>query len=279
MNRKKIGYTILVCFLISWIVFYAVAYSEPLKNLFGIESGLDIYGTVQSEAEAGNADRKLEVSEHADSGEDKKNTYEQENKLLIAEQTNEDQYMTSRGEANRASNEKPKAVSEHPKTAVIKDEPDNSESMNINTDTTQEASLAVGSRSTVPAEEEQETTDVAGDLDLLARLITAEAQGEPYEAQVAVGAVVMNRVESSSWPDSIEGVIYQVIDGYYQFTPVDNGWIDKPAQEQSIKAVREVLGGADPTKGAQFYYDDTTTNPWILEKTVSVQIGHMIFAY
>ncbi len=279
MNRKKIRYTILVCVLISGIVFSAVDYSEPLRNLYGIDSGLDKYGTVQSGAEAENADRRLEVTDHADSGKDKKNTYEPENRLFIAEQTNEDQYMTSRGEANRASNEKPKAISEQPKTAVIKDEPDKSESMNINADTTQEASPVAGSRSAVPAEEEQETTDVAGDLDLLARLITAEAQGEPYEAQVAVGAVVMNRVESSSWPNSIEGVIYQVIDGYYQFTPVVNGWIDKPAQEQSIKAAREVLVGADPTKGAQFYYDDTTTNPWILEKTVSVQIGHMIFAF
>ena len=117
------------------------------------------------------------------------------------------------------------------------------------------------------------------DLDLLARLITAEAQGEPYDAQVAVGAVVMNRVKSSDWPNTIKEVIYQNINGYYQFTPVVNGWIDKPAEAESIKAAKAALSGADPTNGAQFYYDDKVTNTWILAKPVSAQFGHMIFAF
>lgn len=117
------------------------------------------------------------------------------------------------------------------------------------------------------------------DLDLLARLITAEAQGEPYEAQVAIGAVVMNRVQSSAWPNTIKDVIYQNINGYVQFTPVSNGWIDKPAQPEAIKAAKEALNGSDPTNGAQFYYDDKCTNTWILAKSVSRQIGHMIFAF
>jgi spore germination cell wall hydrolase CwlJ-like protein len=117
------------------------------------------------------------------------------------------------------------------------------------------------------------------DLDLLARLITAEAQGEPYEAQVAVGAVVMNRVESGLWAATIADVIYQNINGYYQFTPVVNGWIDKPAEPESIKAAEAAMSGTDPTNGAQFYYDDQSTNTWILSKTVSIQIGHMIYAY
>ncbi|MDF2654442.1 MAG: hypothetical protein K0R19_916 [Bacillota bacterium] len=117
------------------------------------------------------------------------------------------------------------------------------------------------------------------ELDLLARLITAEAQGEPYEAQVAVGAVVLNRVKSGVWPDSVREVIYHNVGGYYQFTPVVNGWIDKPAQASCIKAAKAALSGEDPTKGAQFYYDDSTTNEWILSKTVSIKIGHMIFAF
>ena len=117
------------------------------------------------------------------------------------------------------------------------------------------------------------------ELDLLARLITAEAQAEPYEAQVAVGAVVINRVQSGSWPNSIKEVIYQNINGYYQFTPVVNGWIDKPAESEAVKAAKAALSGADPTSGAEFYYDDTTTNEWILAKKVSIQIGHMIFAF
>lgn len=117
----------------------------------------------------------------------------------------------------------------------------------------------------------------AEDLDLLARLIHAEAQGEPYQAKVAVGAVVLNRIGPFS--DSIRNVIYQNIDGYYQFTPVENGWINKPAGADSIKAAKEALSGVDPTNGALFYYDNQTTNEWILAKPVSVRFGNMIFAY
>lgn len=116
-------------------------------------------------------------------------------------------------------------------------------------------------------------------LDLLARLITAEAQGEPYEAQVAIGAVVLNRIESGVWADTIKGVIYQKSGEYYQFTPVVNGWIDKPATTEAIQAAKDALNGADPSNGSQFYYDDKCTNEWILAKPVSIQIGHMIFAY
>lgn len=123
------------------------------------------------------------------------------------------------------------------------------------------------------------TSGYAYDLDLLARLITAEAQGEPYKAQVGVGAVVMNRVKSSDWPNTIKDVIYQEIDGYYQFTPVVNGWIDKPADPQCIEAAKDAINGVDPTNGAQFYYDDSVTNQWILAKPVSAQFGDMVFAY
>lgn len=117
------------------------------------------------------------------------------------------------------------------------------------------------------------------ELDLLARLITAEAQAEPYEAKVAVGAVVMNRVKSGEFPNSISKVIYQKINGYDQFTPVVNGWINKPAQADCIKAAKEAMNGSDPSGGALFYYDNKSTNPWMLEKPVSTQIGNMIFAY
>lgn len=140
-----------------------------------------------------------------------------------------------------------------------------------------EPQKAVSAASAAPAEKTD--SGYESDLDLLARLITAEAQGEPYEAKVAVGAVVMNRVQSGSWPDTIQGVIYQKINGYDQFTPVANGWIDKPAQAESIKAAAAALKGADPTGGAEFYYDDSTTNSWILGKPISVQIGSMIYAF
>lgn len=119
----------------------------------------------------------------------------------------------------------------------------------------------------------------ASDVDLLARLIMAESQGEPYDAKVAVGAVVVNRVQSGQWADSISKVIYQKFNGYYQFTPVENGWIDKPANADCIKAAKEALSGQDPSNGAIFYYDNSTTNQWILAKQVATKIGTMTFTY
>lgn len=119
----------------------------------------------------------------------------------------------------------------------------------------------------------------AEDLDLLARLIMAETQSEPYDAKVAVGAVVMNRVESGLFTDTVRGVIYQKYGEYYQFTPVANGWIDRPANADCINAAKDALNGVDPTNGALWYYDDSTTNQFMLAKKVSVKIGHMVFAY
>ncbi len=133
--------------------------------------------------------------------------------------------------------------------------------------------LDVGQRLAVPA------AVSTADLDLLSRLIMAEAQGEPYQAKVAVGAVVMSRVSSGLFADSVNGVIYQKINGYYQFTPVVNGWINKPADSDSINAAKEALNGVDPTNGALWYYDDSTTNPFMLAKKVAIKISNMVFAY
>jgi LysM repeat protein len=115
------------------------------------------------------------------------------------------------------------------------------------------------------------------DLDLLARLVTAEAQDQPYGAQVAVAAVVVNRVKSSEFPNTISAVINQKIDGYYQFTPVLNGWINKPATETAKKAAKEALYGSDQSKGALFYFDDTATNKWLWSKPITARIGGMVF--
>lgn len=149
--------------------------------------------------------------------------------------------------------------------------------------------LDIGQRLTVPAPASvtktpapmptETTAYSATDLDLLSRLIMAEAQGEPYNAKVAVGAVVMNRVSSGLFADTVNGIIYQNINGYYQFTPVVNGWINKPANSDSINAAKDALNGVDPTNGALWYYDDTTTNQFMLAKKVSIKISHMIFAY
>ncbi len=85
-----------------------------------------------------------------------------------------------------------------------------------------------------------------GDLDLLARLISAEARGEPYEGQVAVGAVVLNRVEHPSFPNSIAGVIYQP----GAFSCLDDGQFNEPVAESAYRAARDAMNGWDPSGGA-----------------------------
>ena len=119
----------------------------------------------------------------------------------------------------------------------------------------------------------------SSDLDLLARLITAEATGQPYNAMVGVGAVVINRVKDSRFPNTISAVIYDKSGGYYQFTPVQNGWINKPASELARKAAYDALHGNDPTKGSVFFFDDSATNKWLWSKSIRAWIGKMVFAY
>lgn len=115
------------------------------------------------------------------------------------------------------------------------------------------------------------------EVDLLARLITAEAKGEPYHAMVAVGAVVVNRVQSREWPNSITSVINHVSGGYHQFTPVKNGYINHPATSDAIKAAWAALYDSDPSNSAMFYFDDSSTNEWLWSKTVTARIGRMVY--
>jgi spore germination cell wall hydrolase CwlJ-like protein len=116
------------------------------------------------------------------------------------------------------------------------------------------------------------------EVDLLARLINAEAESEFYDAKVAVGAVVVNRVQNPDWPSTITSVIYQKIGEYYQFTPVKNGQISKPATDSSIKAAWAALYGSDPSNDAIFYFDDSSTNQWMWSKPITARIDSMIFA-
>jgi N-acetylmuramoyl-L-alanine amidase len=118
-----------------------------------------------------------------------------------------------------------------------------------------------------------------GDHDLMARLITAEAESEPYNAKVAVGAVVLNRIKDSRFPNTIKDVIYEKSNGYYQFTPVENGWIYKPASESAKQAAYDALNGKDPSNGALFYFDDSATNKWLWSKPLAARIGRMVFVY
>ncbi len=117
----------------------------------------------------------------------------------------------------------------------------------------------------------------SSELDLLARLIEAEAGGESYQAKVAVGGVVVNRVQSPDWPNTVKKVINHVAGGYYQFTPVKNGMIKKSASADSVKAAKAALSGSDPSKGALFYFDDSSTNAWLWAKTKTAYIGRMVF--
>lgn len=144
------------------------------------------------------------------------------------------------------------------------------------------ASTSTASTNTVAPKAVSSTAAIsytAADVDLLARLIEAEAQGEPYSAKVAVGAVVVNRVQDSRFPKTIGSVIYQKDGGYYQFSPVLNGWINKPASQDSINAAYEALNGTDPTNGALYYFDDSTTNTWLWSKTVALRVANMVFSY
>ena len=114
------------------------------------------------------------------------------------------------------------------------------------------------------------TASQSGDLYLLARLISAEARGEPYVGQVAVGAVVLNRVDHPSVPNSISGVIYQP----GAFSCLDDGQFNEPVAESAYRAAQEALNGYDPSYGAIYYFNPATaTSRWIWSRPLIVTIG------
>lgn len=113
------------------------------------------------------------------------------------------------------------------------------------------------------------------ELSLLARLVSGEARGEPYIGQVAVAAVVLNRVRSNDFPDTVSGVIFQpgafdaVWDGQFDMTPTDS----------AVRAARDAMNGWDPTGGCTYYYNPSTaTNEWIWSRQVQLTIGRHAFA-
>lgn len=112
-------------------------------------------------------------------------------------------------------------------------------------------------------------------LYLLARIISAEARGEPYEGQVAVGAVVLNRVRHPSFPNSLSGVIYQ--NG--AFTAIVDGQFDQPISSSAYRAARDAMNGWDPSGGAIYYYNPVkSTSKWIFSRPVIKTIGNHVFA-
>lgn len=118
----------------------------------------------------------------------------------------------------------------------------------------------------------------SGEVTLLAKLIEAEAAGESMQAKIAVGAVVVNRVQSGDWATTITGVINQKFGEYYQFTPVKIGTIDNTPSNASKKAAWIAMFGSDPSNGASFYFDQTSKNQWLWSKPLTAQLDHMVFA-
>lgn len=115
----------------------------------------------------------------------------------------------------------------------------------------------------------------ADELDLLARLVAAEAEGEPYAGQVAVAAVILNRVHSPQFPNSISGVAYQPL----AFESVGNGliWRRQPSAE-AYNAARDALNGWDPTYGSLFFWNPSKpVSRWIWTRQIVVRIGNHVF--
>lgn len=112
-------------------------------------------------------------------------------------------------------------------------------------------------------------------IQLLARIISAEARGEPYTGQVAVGAVVLNRVAHPSFPNTISGVIYQP----GAFTAIVDGQFNAAIAMSCYNAARDAMNGWDPTGGSIYYYNPAkTTNKWIYSRPVVTRIGKHVFA-
>ena len=117
-------------------------------------------------------------------------------------------------------------------------------------------------------------TSSSTDLNLIARAVYGEARGEPYTGQVAVAAVILNRVKSSSFPNTIAGVIYQS----GAFDCVADGQINLTPNQSAYNAARDALNGWDPTYGCLFYYNPrTATSKWMLSRTIKLNIGNHAF--
>ena len=123
---------------------------------------------------------------------------------------------------------------------------------------------------TVTTSSSSSNTSNTSDLNLLTRIIYAEARGEPYTGQVAIGAVVLNRVKHNSFPNSISGVIYQP----GAFTAVADGQVNLSPNDTARKAANDAMNGWDPTHSAIYYFNPSTaTNKWIWSRPATITIG------
>lgn len=139
----------------------------------------------------------------------------------------------------------------------------------------QDKSIVKASSTTTPKAKTENISISDSDIDLLARIVRAEAQTEPFEGKVAVADVVLNRVESQQFPDTIKEVIYAP----GQFQPVSNGEINKPADEESIEAVYVALTdqGEIDHDSLFFYNPDIATSRWLDSRQTTVVIGDHVF--
>lgn len=138
----------------------------------------------------------------------------------------------------------------------------------------QVGSLTLAALGITSASSSSTASSSGGNIDLLARLISAEARGEPYEGQVAVGAVVLNRVKHPSFPNSVSGVIFQ----HEAFSCVADGQFNEPVSESAYRAARDALNGWDPSGGAIYYFNPAkATSSWIWSRPAIVTIGDHIF--
>lgn len=144
---------------------------------------------------------------------------------------------------------------------------------------TRRAYVAAHPQLTINRQQIIETRFNQQEVEWLARIIMAEAEGEPYLGQLAVGAVILNRVQSRDFPNSIHGVIFDKWQHFYQFEPVQNGRIHQVRPQAShYQAAREVLAGNDPTNGALFFYNPAKSNSaWMRAKPVTLRIGNHVF--
>lgn len=135
-----------------------------------------------------------------------------------------------------------------------------------------------GSGGSIPAASRASASFSASELDLFARLVHAEASGEPFTGQVAVAASVLNRMKSPRYPNTLSGVIHQVAGGIHQYSPVRDGRIRLPAGDSARRAVQEAIRGSDPSLGATgFYNPRKTNNQWVRSRPVTTVIGSHVF--
>ncbi len=113
------------------------------------------------------------------------------------------------------------------------------------------------------------------DLELMARIVNGEARGESFEGQVAVAAVILNRLQDADFPKTIAGVIYQP----WAFTAVHDGQINASLTASAMDAVKAAINGWDPTNGATYYWNPVTaTNQWVWTRSIIQKIGNHVFA-